>query len=642
MKSLRLAVPALVAGLLAASTCPTSDKLMVQEIIVEPNPFTVAVGQTIALSDTLKDASGHVLAGHAVAWSSVDTNVARVSTAGVVTGVSAGGPIELTATSDGMTGSAIVTVTPGPVATVIVEPDPATATVCQMLALSDTIKDASGDLLSGHVVTWTSADTTIAQVSAAGFATGVATGGPIALTASSEGKSGSTMMTVTPAPVSTVIVEPNTSAVAVGQLLALSDTLKSACGGVLTGRVVTWSSADTTIAKVSAAGIVTGVKTGGPIAIFATSEGKSASTALTVTSKPGSPNPVATVVVLPNPASVFVGQTLALSDTLKDASGNILTGRFVAWASSNTSIATVNLNTGVVTGIAPGGPIAISATSEGKDGSTMITVPAAVATVIVEPVSAALAGGRTLALSDTLKDVSGNILSGRRVAWTSADPRVATVNANTGLVTTVVPGGPIAITATSEGISGGMTLIVTGPVATVIVAPNPASVGLGQFGALSDTLKDASGNVLSGQSVTWSSADQTIATVSASGVVTGVGLGGPIAITATSGGQSGSTMLTVGAPVDTVIVKPDTARPFLNTTFALSDTLKDASGNILTGRLVAWTSSDTTIATVSSTGFVHALRVGGPITITATSEGRSGTATVIVRRRCGERRPPIC
>jgi uncharacterized protein YjdB len=399
--------------------------------------------------------------------------------------------------------------------------------------------------------------------------------------------------------------------------------------------VVTWSSADTTIAKVSATGVITGVKAGGPIAVTATSEGKSGSTMLTVTPKPGPANPVATIIVQPNPATVFIGQMLALSDTLKDASGNILTGRFVAWASSNTSIATVNLNTGVVTGIAPGGPIAITATSEGKDGSTMITVPAPVAAVIVEPTSATLPVGQSLALTDTLKDANGNVVVAPAVSWTSANTSVATVNANTGVVTTLAPGAPMAITATSEGISGSMTLTVTGPLTTVVVAPNPSSVGLGQTNALSDTLKDAAGNVLTGHLVTWSTADRTIATVSNSGVVTGVAFGGPIAITATSGGQSGSTMLTVGPPVATIILEPASASIFFNQTLALSDTLKDANGNILIGREVTWTSSDTTVAGVTATGVVRPGRVG-TVTITATSEGQSGTATVTIKPRpCG-------
>src|SRR5205807_3759247 len=61
------------------------------------------------------------------------------------------------------------------------------------------------------------------------------------------------------------------------------------------------------------------------------------------------PPPVATVDVTPATASIQVNQTVQLTATPKDASGNPLAGRAVTWTSGNTSIATVN-TTGLVTG----------------------------------------------------------------------------------------------------------------------------------------------------------------------------------------------------------------------------------------------------------------------------------------------------
>ena len=59
--------------------------------------------------------------------------------------------------------------------------------------------------------------------------------------------------------------------------------------------------------------------------------------------------------------------------------------------------------------------------------------------------------------------------------------------------------------------------------------------------------------------------------------------------------------------------------------------LKDGSGKLLTGRAVVWTSSDSTMARVSPTGLVTAL-APGYINVLATSEGRSGTGTVMVTK----------
>jgi len=155
----------------------------------------------------------------------------------------------------------------------------------------------------------------------------------------------------------------------VGQTVQLTATPKDASGNPLSGRAVTWSSSDTTVATVSRTGFVT-AKGAGTATITATSEGKSGTATITVTS---APVPVASVTVTPSSASVPVGQTVQLSATPKDANGNPLSGRAVTWSSSDTAIATVNAS-GRVTAKAPGSAT-ITAASEGKSGTSAITVP---------------------------------------------------------------------------------------------------------------------------------------------------------------------------------------------------------------------------------------------------------------------------
>src|SRR5207248_7504681 len=168
------------------------------------------------------------------------------------------------------------------------------------------------------------------------------------------------------------------------------------------------------------------------------------------------------------------------------------------------------------------------------------------------------------------------------------------------------------------------------PVATVTVAPATASVATGQMVQLSATPKDASGNPLTGRVITWTSSDNTIASVNGSGLVSGVAAGGPVTITATSEGQSGTASITVsGVPVASVTVSPASASVPAGQTVQLSATLRDANGNILTGRSVTWASNNTSVATVTGTGLVTG-KVAGSATITATSEGQSGTAAITV------------
>ncbi|HXW97797.1 MAG TPA: DUF4038 domain-containing protein, partial [Gemmatimonadales bacterium] len=94
--------------------------------------------------------------------------------------------------------------------------------------------------------------------------------------------------------------------------------------------------------------------------------------------------PVATVTVTPASASIMVGQSVPLTATTKDASGNVLTGRVISWASSDPGTASVGA-TGVVTGVAPGGPVTITATSEGQSGTASVTVAVTSPTGYVYP-----------------------------------------------------------------------------------------------------------------------------------------------------------------------------------------------------------------------------------------------------------------
>jgi len=166
-------------------------------------------------------------------------------------------------------------------------------------------------------------------------------------------------------------------------------------------------------------------------------------------------------------------------------------------------------------------------------------------------------------------------------------------------------------------------------VTTVTVSPTTVTIITGATQQLTATTKDANGNTLTGRVVVWSSSDQTKATVSASGLVTAVAVG-TATITATSEGQSGTSTATImPIPVATVTVSPTTPTIITGATQQLSATTKDATGNTLTGRVVAWSSSDQTKATVSASGLVTAVAVG-TATITATSEGQSGTANVAI------------
>ncbi len=192
------------------------------------------------------------------------------------------------------------------------------------------------------------------------------------------------------------------------------------------------------------------------------------------TSPPAGPPAVASVTVAPSPGTLPVGSTAQLTATTKDSAGNVLTGRAVTWASSNTVVATVSA-TGLVTGVAVGSAT-ITATSEGKNGTAAVAVtapPVPVASVTVAPATVLV--GVTVQLTATTRDAGGNVLTGRTVTWATSNPAVTTVN-STGLATGVAA-GQATITATSEGQSGAAAITVSAlTFATVSAGANTCGV----------------------------------------------------------------------------------------------------------------------------------------------------------------------
>ena len=351
-----------------------------------------------------------------------------------------------------------------------------------------------------------------------------------------------------PAPVASVSVTLPSSSLVVGQSQRALATPRDASGAALPDRSITWNSSSVSVASVSGSGDVAAIAPGTAM-LSATSEGVSGQASLSVVAPP--PIPVATVLVALVPSSIVTGQSAQASATLKDASGNSLSGRTVSWQSSNTGVATITAD-GVIAGVAAG-TATITASSEGKTGSAGLTVtappPMPVATVAVSPATASLQAGATTQLSAVTRDANGNVLTGRSISWSSGSAAIATVSAS-GLVSAVAAGNA-TITASSEGKTGTSAITVTAvapvPVATVTVSPAAPSVQVGATVQLSAVPRDASGNVLTGRTITWASSNSSLATVSASGLVTAL-VAGSVTISASCGGVTGTATVTVNPP----------------------------------------------------------------------------------------------
>ena len=341
------------------------------------------------------------------------------------------------------------------------------------------------------------------------------------------------------------VVENQSADFAAFGLTSAGDTMAVAVSWSVTGGSIT----DSTTSKGMHYGHYKAGAQAGRYKVVATDPGSglsdSATAVVTATAVP-----VAQVAVLPTSATASVASTVQFVAIPLDSTGTALGGRVITWASSNSSVASVD-GSGLATSVTAGSAT-ITATSEGHSGSAALTVSAVtlpVATVTVSPASASVTAGQTVQLTATPKDANGNTLTGRTINWTSSNTSVATVSSS-GLVSGVVA-GLATITATAEGKSGTSAITVTAvtvPVATVTVSPASASVPAGQTAQLTATPKDASGNPLTGRTITWGSSNSSVATVSSSGLVSGVTTGSAT-ITATSETKSGTSAITVSTPL---------------------------------------------------------------------------------------------
>jgi uncharacterized protein YjdB len=378
--------------------------------------------------------------------------------------------------------------------------------------------------------------------------------------------------------------------------------------------------------------------------------------------------PVAAVTITGAPTSPqLAGTVTILNATPRDASGKALLGRAVAWASSDSQVAKVTAE-GTVTGVGPG-TVSITATSEtitqsvsleyrtggvlGADGGT-ISVMGGALSLIVQPAGLSQATV-VLVRRAPAGPVPVNLVAGTAFEVTPATQSFGASMASIGIR---FPGSigfdsrSLKIGVFENGawhlVDGGtadpVTHIVWAPITklgtyaiiaaavdhlTLSGVPADGKLFLGQAVQLSVQAFDVSDNPLTGRQVVWSSSDSTIAAVSPFGRVSAVRVGSA-EITATVEGKSVSaTFITKVVPVALVSITPISPAMYPRQLVTLAATTRDSIGGLLSGRSVSWKSSDESKATVDAAGVVHAL-APGTVTITATSEGVSGTAAALV------------
>ena len=173
-------------------------------------------------------------------------------------------------------------------------------------------------------------------------------------------------------------------------------------------------------------------------------------------------------------------------------------------------------------------------------------------------------------------------------------------------------------------------------VLTTLGVSFPGSVVAGQTATATASGVDQYGAPIATGAIVWSTGSTAVATVDGNGLVMGVAVGQTQVIATASSKTAQAPVSVTLTPVATVAVAPLTASILVGANQQLTATTRDAAGNVLAGRVVTWGSSNTSKATVDATGLVTAVAAGTAI-ITATSEGKSGSAQITVNVP-----PPVC
>ena len=393
-----------------------------------------------------------------------------------------------------------------------------------------------------------------------------------------------------------------------------------------------WNSSDTAVATIAADGVATAVAAG-VTTITATKAGLSAETTLTVPAPIVPPPALTAITITPADPHIPFGatQTLTATGTYEDGSTKDITN-FVAWTSSNTSVATIDTN-GVVNTFAKG-TATITASRNGLNSQTSVTVTdPALVSIQVEPGTVELLQNTSHAFTaiGTYSDASTADVT-TAASWTSSDASIATVD-DTGLVTAKTTDGETTITATVQQISGAATVTVfTGTLKSIIVSPVSASVEIGftqAFTALGN-FSDGSNHDLT-DSVIWSLSDNDIALLNQSGLITARTTGSTDVI-ATLGIIHDTASLTVTAdtlasirisPINPAMIQDETLQ-FTATGIYKDNSEKDFS------QLVDWNSSDSDVTTIDATGLATSIGPTGLVTITANLDSFSSNTSLLV------------
>ncbi|MGL4956269.1 MAG: Ig-like domain-containing protein, partial [Bacteroidales bacterium] len=591
-------------------SCEIEVSTLAQSVVITPKNHRMAINTNY--TDWIVDVKPEQTTNKKLNWTSSNTSVATINrTTGEVTAVGGGVTIITATTTDGTekTDTSELTVFI-PVESVEVTPKNPAIRVEDKYQLQVHIYPSDA---TNQSVTWTPLDKEIATVDATGMVTGVGVGSARIQAESVDGnKTDISVFTVLP-----ILLE----AIKIPQTLNLGINGKNTLPVTYvphnaTDKTVTWESSDTSVATVDRnSGQITGKALG--------------KTTITATSVDGGFSDTCTVQVgvhvtsvdIPSTSNMDIGEKKNLSVNIKPTNA---TNQALTWTSSNTSVATVDKNTGQITGKALGQTTITATSVDGGLSDTCALQVGVHVTSIDLPSTFTVNPGEKKKLTVIYKPSNA---TNQSATWTSSNTSAATVDKNTGEITGIKL-GQTTITATS--VDGGFSdtcAVQVGIALLGIDIPSSTTIAIGEKKTLAVTYSPSNA---SNKEVTWTSSNTSVATVDRnSGQITGIKLG-QTTITATSveGGRTDTCSLQVGTKVTGVGIIPTSITLGIGQTKQLIATVEPPNAS---DKTVTWATSDTSIASVGTNTGLVTITGDGNATITATTREGGFTATATVR-----------
>lgn len=575
------------------------EMIKVEDIYIGDETYYIDVDESEQLNYSVYplDAVNKVLE-----WSSDKEECVKVDSEGVITGLKIGEATITAKTTDGtdLTSTCKVYVRI-PLSKVLLDKHSVTIYTGGDISL---IASVSPESATYKTINWTSSKPSVATVDENGKVTAVSNGTAKIYARSTDGTNLSDSCTVTIKTLAKSIQMSKSSLdMIVGEQMSLSTTVLPA---TTSDKRCTWTSSNPNVATVSSSGSVTAVSTGVTTITATTTDGSNltAKSSVTVT------NPVISVSLNKQVTSLYVGQTTTLIPYCVPENAD---NTNITWASSNETTAVVQ--NGVVTAKALGTAV-ISATSvTGKTAKcTVNVVPTPAAGIILNAMTLAMTVDEQFNLTATVKP---DDTTNKTVKWTSNNVNVVAVSSD-GKVTAKKSGTAIITVRTTDGssLSATCTIVVTSPVRAISMNKQEAGMFVGESVQITASCSPLDAD---NTTVSWTSSNNNIATVSKDGKIKAVGAGvATITATTTDGTNlSASCRVTVSKNNQTITWN----QTFTDIAYGGEMTPLDATAT--SGMKIRYKLNDESVAVIFDLGDVVYLNPAncGKTTITAWQEG---------------------